>query len=467
MSRFWVPVLLAVSFAALPVTATAQPKPNAAGTPKSQNYTEQKPDADLKQLLMQIDKRQLQATVENLVGFGTRHTLSSQTDPARGIGAARQWVYQQLQASAAASNGKMVVELQSFVQPVSPRIPTPTVITNIVATLTGSASPNRVYIVSAHLDSRVSDVMNFTSDAPGADDDASGVAVVLELARVMATRQPEATIVFTVVAGEEQGLYGSAYQAAQYKAAGADIQGMFTNDIVGSSIAQDGTKDAHEIRLFTEGLPTAATPSDIALTQAIGNENDGSSRQLGRFVKSVAENPQTGMNIWLINRRDRYLGSGDQISYLQQGYPAARFTEPNENFDHEHQDVRIENGVQFGDLASFLDFDYLAGVARVNAATVWSLAQGPGTPKNVHIHVPALSNSTALSWDPLPDADLAGYEVVWREMDDVDWNDVIPVGNVTSVSFPFFPKDNYVMGVRALDTSGHHSPVAYPTPVSP
>ena len=466
MRRLFVPVLLALSLAALPTAPTAQPKPNHAGTPKSDNYTDQKPDADLKKLLMQIDKGQLQATVQKLVGFGTRHTASSQTDPVRGIGAATAWVFAQLQGYAAASNGRMTVQEQTFVQPVSASIPVPTTITNVIATVTGSATPERFYVVSAHLDSRASDVLDFTSDAPGADDDASGVAVVIELARVMATQQPKGTIVFAVVAGEEQGLYGSGFQAAQMLAAGDDVQGMFTNDIVGSSTAQDGTNDAHEVRIFTEGVPTAATANDIALMQSIGNENDSSSRQLGRFVKSVAENPQTGMNIWLINRRDRYLAGGDQISYQARGYPAARFTEPNENFDHEHQNVQVQNGIQFGDLTSFLDFDYIVGVARVNAATIWSLAQGPSTPKLVHVLANGLSNATTLSWSTAPDPDLAGYEIVWREMDDVDWTNVIPVGNVTSVSFPFFPKDNFVMGVRTVDTAGHHSPVAYPTPVS-
>ena len=400
------------------------------------------------------------------MSFGTRHTASSQTDPVRGIGAATAWVFQQLQTYAAASGGKMTVQEQTFVQPVTSNLPVPTTITNVIATLNGSVSPNRTYVILAHIDDRVTDVLDFTSDSPGADADASGVAVVLELARVMANLQPNATIVFSCGAGEEQGVFGASFEAAQLKAAGVDVEGMINVDTVGSSTAQDGTKDAHEIRLFTEGVPTAATANTIALMQVIGNENDSSSRELGRFAKSAAENAATNMTIWLINRRDRYFFGGDQIAFQRQGFPAARFTEPNENFNHESVNVQVVNGVQFGDLVSFLDFAFLARVARVNAATIWSLAQGPGTPKNVALSLgfPS-SNSTNLSWDQGSDPSLAGYEVVWREMDDSDWTHVVSVGNVTSVSFPFFPKDNFLIGVRAVEVNGHHSPVAYPTVV--
>jgi hypothetical protein len=459
--RDFYPFLIAIAVLwAVPRNAHAQ----LLGTPPSNPYKPQAPDNQLQQLLNQIDQNQLQATVQKLINFGTRHTASSQTDPVRGIGAATAWVFQQLQTYAAASGGRMTVQEQTFVQPVGRNIPVPTTITNVIATLNGSVSSNRAYVILAHIDDRVFDVLNFTSDSPGADADASGVAVVMELARVMANLQPNATIVFSLVAGEEQGLYGSTFEADQLAAAGVDVEGMLNVDTVGSSTAQDGTKDAHEIRLFTEGVPTAATANTIAQMQVIGNENDSSSRELGRFAKSVAENEATDMTIWLINRRDRYEFAGDQIAFQRQGFPAARFTEPNENFNHEHVDVQVINGVQFGDLESFLGFAFLARVARVNAATIWSLAQGPGTPKNVALSLGfPPSNSTNLSWDQGSDPSLAGYEVVWRETVDSDWTHVIPVGNVTSVSFPFFPKDNFLIGVRAVEVNGHHSPVAYPT----
>lgn len=424
----------------------------------------QKPDQELRGILQDIDQKHLEDTVRTLVGFGTRHTLSSQTDPVRGIGAATQWVKQQFESYAAQSGGRMTVELQSFLQAPGPRVPAPTTITNVVATLRGTTSPARVYVISGHLDSRVTDILNPDADEPGADDDASGVALVLELARVMASHPSEATIVFTAVAGEEQGLLGSAFQAAQYKAAGTDIQAMFSCDIVGASTADDGTKDEHTIRLFTEGVPTTETASQASLRRSIGGEVDGPSRQLGRFALMVAQNAETSMRIRHIYRRDRFLRGSDHNSYLAQGYTAARFTEPNENFDHEHQDIRVENGVQIGDLIQFMDFAFLTRVTKVNAATMWSLAQGPGIPKNVRVLTQALTNTTDLVWAANTEPDLDGYEVVWRETTEADWTHVIPVGNVTSASFPNFSKDNVFFGVRAVDKTGHHSPVTFPVP---
>ena len=240
---------------------------------------------------------------------------------------------------------------------------------------------------------------------------------------------------------------------------------MFNIDTVGSSTAQDGSQDPKEIRLFTEGVPTAATAREVILLQSVGGEDDSASRQLGRFAKSVGENGQTSIDdVWVIKRRDRYLRRGDQISFQQQRYPAARYTEPNENFNHEHQNVQIVNGVQFGDLVTFLDFHYLSRAAAVSAASIWSLTEAPGTPKNLKLSVViSPENSTNLSWDAGTDPGLAGYEVGWREMDDSDWTHIVPVGNVTSASFPFFAKDNFIIGLRAVDQNGHHSPVAFPT----
>jgi hypothetical protein len=428
-----------------------------------QPIASQRPDRELRRILREIDRARLQSTVQKLVGFGTRHTLSSQTDPVRGIGAATKWVYDTLSGYAAASGGRLTVELQTFVQPATPpRVPADTSMTNVVATLRGTTSPERIYLVSGHIDSRVTDVLNATSDAPGADDDASGVALIMELARVLSKRESEATLVFTAVTGEEQGLFGSAYQAAQYKAVSADIQAMFSDDIVGSSMAEEGSRDAHTVRLFTEGVPTSETADQANTRKSVGGEIDGPSRQLGRFVQSVAENEETGMHIRHVFRRDRYLRGSDHISYLNHGYPAARFTEPNEIFEHEHQDIRVgDGGIQYGDLIEFVDFAFLARVVRVNAAALWSLAQAPGTPKNARILTATLTNTTDLAWDAGNEPDLAGYEVVWRETTDPDWTHVIPVGKVSTASFPHFTKDNYFFGIRAVDQAGHRSPVAF------
>jgi hypothetical protein len=426
-----------------------------------------RPDDDLRALLRQVDPARIEATIQRLVQFGTRHTASSQTDPVRGIGAATNWVFEQMQAFAATSSGNMTVQKQTFVQPVSNRIPVPTTITNVIATLQGTASPARTYVVTGHLDSRVTDVLNFTSDAPGADDDGSGVAVVLELARLFATRQFPGTLVFATVAGEEQGLYGSSFMATQMKAAGADVQGMFSNDIVGASQAWDGTKpDPHSLRLFVEGIPTAATANQIAIMQSVGGENDGATHQLARFVTDAAPFNLTGLNVRVIWRRDRYLRGSDHISFQQQGYPAARFTEPRENFNHEHQDTQVVNGVQLGDLIEFVDFDYTARVAKVNGAALWALATNPGTPKNLQIHTTppgtfSGTNFTTLSWNANPESDLTGYEVVMRETTAADWTSALDVGNVTAVTLDI-SKDNIQFGVRAVDKAGHRSPVAFP-----
>ena len=275
----------AVTAVAAPILARSAPADAAtthlATAGAGSSLPRREPPSDLRAMLREVDPRRIHATILRLTQFGTRHTASSQTDPVRGIGAATAWVFAQMQAIAATSAGRMTVQQQTFTQPVSSNIPVPTTITNVIATLKGTASPERFYVITGHLDSRVTDVLNFTDDAPGADDDASGVAVVLELARLFATRQFPGTLVFATVAGEEQGLYGSTFMAAQMATAGNDVQGMFSNDIVGASQGWDGTKpDPHTVRMFLEGVPTAATASQISLMQSVGGENDGGSRQL-------------------------------------------------------------------------------------------------------------------------------------------------------------------------------------------
>ncbi|MFF0657412.1 M20/M25/M40 family metallo-hydrolase [Micromonospora tulbaghiae] len=457
----------AATAAAVATPLTAAPAAAATGAPPGPGRPArpQRPDRELTALLREIDSRRIEAVVRRLAAFGTRHTLSSQTDPVRGIGAARDWIHAQLSGYAAASGGRMSVELQSYVQQPASRIPVPTTVTNVVATLRGDVTPERVYVITGHYDSRATDVMDASGDAPGADDDASGVAVVMELARVLSTRRTEATVVLAAVAAEEQGLYGSAYLAAQLKAAGADVQAMFSNDIVGSSTADDGTRDPRTVRLFAEGVPTAETPAEASVRQSVGGENDSPSRQLARFVTDVAENSATGMDVRVIYRRDRYLRGSDHISFLREGWPAGRFTEPNEDFAHQHQDVRVVDGVQYGDLPEFCDFGYITRVARVNAATLWSLAQAPGTPKGVTVVTTNLTNDTTLRWQRGPEPDLAGYEVVWRETTADRWQKVLPVGDVTEVTIDL-SKDNVFFGVRAVDRAGHRSPVAFPKPGS-
>ena len=413
-------------------------------------------------MLAQVSPVRIEQDIRTLVAFRNRNTLSSQTNPSRGIGAARDWIYQRFQQAARASDGRMTVRLQSYVQkPVAGEIPKPTKITNVVATLRGTqpASADRVYVVSGHYDSRCTDVLDTKCFAPGADDDASGVATSLELARVMAPLKFDATIIFMAVAGEEQGLFGSTHFVKVAKRQGMDVEGMLDNDIVGSDAARPNT-----VRLFSEGVPSDETKQEAAIRQAVGGENDSPARQLARYVHEVAQNDATGMNVALIFRRDRYLRGGDQIPFLENGYRSAvRFTEWRENFNHEHQNVRVEHGVQFGDLPRFVEYKYVAGVARVNGATLAALANAPVAPKNAQIDATKLTNDTTLTWDANPEPDLAGYEVVWRTTTASDWQHTKLVGNVTQVTLNL-SKDDYFFGVRAFDESGNVSPVSFPTP---
>ena len=451
-----VAVAAAVVFMQQP--STGAPKHEATGSPLQPQTAA---------MLREISSRNIERSIRKLASFGTRHTLSSQDDPERGIGAARDWIFEEFQRHAAASGGRMTVEKQSFVQPATPpRVPAPTTITNVVATLHGTQpeSADRIYVVSGHYDSRCSDPNDAVCDAPGANDDASGVAAVLEAARVMARRSFDATIVFMAVAGEEQGLFGAEHFAEQAKQRNFNIAGMFTNDIVGSSVGEDGRRDPFSVRLFNEGVPTSETPQQAALRQSIGGENDGPSRQLARYIKEAGENRGTGMTVRLIFRRDRFLRGGDQIPFLERGYSAVRFTEPNEDFRHQHQDVRVENGVQFGDLPEFVDFRYVARVARVNASALAAISLAPAQPANARVLTAQLTNDTELTWQPNPEPDLAGYEVVWRETTEPVWTHAIRVGNVTSYTVEGMSKDNFQFGIRAVDRDGNRSPVSFPLP---
>src|SRR6516165_3809404 len=463
----------AVTAAAAPLVSVIAPASAASASPRLVETTRNF-DPALQDLINQIDPHRIQATIEQLIQFGTRHTASSQTDPAHGIGAAYTWVNQQMQAIADNSNGNMTVQQQTFLQqPVPGRLTNPTYITNTILTLQGTANPQRFYVVTGHLDSRVTDILNFTDDAPGADDDGSGVACVLELARVFAQAPDDfpGTIIFAAVSGEEEGLFGSTFMAQQMAKAGNDVQGMFSNDIIGTGDAHDGSPpDPTTLRMFLEGIPTNVTSSQISLMQAVGGENDGLSRQLGRYVNSVAPFNLTGMNIRLIWRRDRYLRASDHVSFQGQGYPAARFTEPRENFDHEHQNTQIFEGRQLGDLIQYVDFNYIARVTGVNAAALWALATSPSTPKNVQIHTTppvnfAGTNLTSLSWNANPETNVTGYEIVMRETTTPDWTSAIPVGNVTTVTLNI-SKDNVQFGIRAVDQNGNRSPAAFPQAVA-
>ena len=280
----------------------------------------------------------------------------------------------------------------------------------------------------------------------------------------MATHEFDATVKFVTFAGEEQGLFGSTFFANQAKLAGLNIAGMFSNDIIGSSLGQSGERDTRDVRLFAEGPPSNETAQETALRQTMGSENDSPARQLARFVQEQADRAVPEMNVWIIYRRDRFPRSSDHVPFLNNRYPADRFTEPNEDFRHEHQDVRVENGVQLGDLPQFLDYSYIAHVAQINGATLAALANGPAAPSGMKVEASTLSVDTQLEWQPNPEPDLAGYEIVYRDTTAPTWTNTIKVGNVTSYTVKGITKDNYLFGVRAVDSDGNKSVVSFPAP---
>src|SRR5713101_677665 len=350
----------------------------------------------ISKIVAEINPRNIEDTIHKLVSFGTRNTLRDQNNPNRGIGAARDWLYAEFKKAAVQSGDRMTVEKQTFEQPKAARVPQPTMLTNIVATLKGTQpeSEKRMYIVSGHYDSMCSSPTDAKCDAPGANDDASGTAAVLEMARVMARYKFDATIVFMTVAGEEQSLLGSTYFAEQAKKNNVDIEAMFTNDIIGSSLGGNGVHDARTVRVFSEGVPSNETTAEATTPRSVGGENDSSSRQLARFIKETAATYVPQMKVTMIYRRDRYGRGGDHMPFVERGYAAVRFTEPNENYNHQHQNVRSENGVQFGDLPEFDDFNYIANVARVNAASLAMLALAPARPKNAELSGGLSNDST-------------------------------------------------------------------------
>jgi hypothetical protein len=419
------------------------------------------------QIVREIDARNIEKTIRKLVSFGTRNTLSEQDNPNRGVGAARDWLFAEFSKAAEQSSGRMTVEKQSFLQPKAARVPEPTMLTNIVATLKGTQpeSEARTYVVSGHYDSMCTSPTDAKCDAPGANDDASGTAAVLELARVMAKYEFDATIVFMTVAGEEQGLLGSTYFAEQAKQKHTDVEAMFTNDIIGSSLGGNGVHDPVTVRVFSEGVPSNESPEEATTRRGVGGENDSASRQLARFVKEACQRYVPGMRVMMVYRRDRYLRGGDHIPFLERGFAAVRFTEPNEDYRHQHQNVRIENGVQYGDLPQYDDFSYIANVARVNAAALAALAFAPGRPKNAAVVTTRLTNDTELKWDANKEPDLAGYEIVWRETTSPVWTNTRAVGRVTNFTMKGMSKDNFFFAVRAVDTAGNRSPVSFPRPV--
>lgn len=445
-------------------------------------------DPDVQAAVADISAQRIERYDRGLVRFGTRHTLSDAVSETRGIGAASRWIEGELKACAVQSGGRLQVTMDRHVVPAGPRVPSATPLVNVVATLPGvdPQAAKRILVVSGHYDSRVSDIMNSTADAPGANDDASGVAAMMEMACVMASHRYEATLVFMAVAGEEQGLLGAEQWAENAKRQGLRVEAMITNDIIGSPVGDAGQRDAHQVRLFADGLApllqTALRPrragqtaEDDASVEALraeilaqvrtGGSADFATNQLGRQLKEIGERYVPGFTVNLIQRPDRYLRGGDHMAFLSRGFAAVRFTEPFENFAHQHQDLRVQGGTQFGDLPEFVDFPYVADVARINLAGLATLAHAPGAPQHASIETVELVNDSTLHWDPSPDANVAGYRVLWRETGSPAWQGHRDVGVVTRVTVPI-SKDNVIFGVEALDRRGNASLAAFPLPAA-
>jgi hypothetical protein len=357
--------------------------------------------------------------------------------------------------------GCLEVKTDSFAEQPADRIPKPTQITNVYAVLRGTdpQQANRIVLVTGHYDSRNSDNFNTTDAAPGANDDGSGTAVSLECARVLSKMKFPATIIFLTVAGEEQGLNGSKHFAEMAKRQGWDLEAVLNNDIVGGD--RSPQQDASVVRVFSEGLPAVASEAEIRRIRALGGESDSTSRELARFVAEVGRTYDTGLKPLLVFRLDRYLRGGDHYSFNQQGFAAVRLTEYREDYNHQHQNVRTEGGIEYGDLAKFVDFDYVARVARLNAAALAALASAPGPPAKVKMLTKELQNDTTLTWESSPGA--ASYEVLWRATHAPDWEHVQTFGNATRATLKL-SKDNEIFGVRAVDGTGHRSLPVVPEP---
>jgi hypothetical protein len=448
--------------------AQADPDPLPGSQSSKTSTAETMPaDSRIAASLQQVSAERIRANIEQLVSFGTRSTISAQDQAAiggeRGIGAAREWIKSEFARYSKDCSGCLEVRTDTFTEPAGERIPQPTEITNVYAVLRGTDAVNakRIVLVTGHYDSRNSDTFDTKSAAPGANDDGSGTAVSLECARVLSKLKFPATIIFLTVAGEEQGLNGSQHFAKMAKEQGWDIEAVLNNDIVGGD--KSAEQDHSVVRVFSEGLPAAATDQDIRRIRSLGGENDSTSRELARYVDEVGHSYNAGVKPVLVFRLDRYLRGGDHYSFNQQGFAAVRFTEFREDFHHQHQNVRKENGTQYGDLAKFVDFDYVAHVARLNAATLASLASAPAPPANVHLLTKDLENDSAFTWENSSGGLATGYEIVWRATTSPEWEHAENVGNVTRATLRL-SKDNVIFGVRAVDAQGHESLPVVPVP---
>lgn len=422
-------------------------------------------DANISTMVNEVGAANLEQIIKKLVSFQTRHTLSDTISKTTGIGAARTWIKSEFEKYGAASGGRLQVSYDSFVQAADGRrITAPVVLKNVMAVLPGT-DPNdkRMLMVSGHYDSRVTDVMNIKDFSPGANDDASGVAAVMEMCRIMSKQKFSATLVFVAMVGEEQGLYGATNLAKRAKEEGWNVHLLMNNDIVGNSYGMEtDLKDNKSVRVFSEGVSALETPAQAAARQSAGTENDGKARQAARYIKEVAERYVDQLEVKLIYRRDRFLRGGDHTPFSQQGFAAVRITEMNEDFNRQHQDIRTENGFKYGDLPEYVDYNYLQKVTRMNLSVMANLALSSQEPENVVVLTSGLTNKTALKWEAPKGKKPAGYYVLMRETTSPFWERKFFVKENSATLA--YSKDNYYFGVQSVDEDGHESLVITPKP---
>ncbi|MEY2113982.1 M20/M25/M40 family metallo-hydrolase [Rhodanobacter sp. FW106-PBR-R2A-1-13] len=446
MPRFLPCLFLAM----LPAAAAAQ-----ASTPPTAMPHEQ---ASLHALASAPSEAELRATITRLVGFGTRHTLSDTRSDTRGIGAARRWVKARFEAISRDCGGCLEVVTPSQVFS-GKRIPVPTEVMDVIAIKRGKGDPQRVIVMSGHLDSRVSDVMNASSDAPGANDDASGVAAVIEAARQLSKQNNDATLVFAALSGEEQGLYGGKVLADYAVAHGWQVEAQLNNDIVGNSQGQNGATDNTTVRVFSEGTRSNETPAQANYRRYHGGEVDSPSRNLARYLDRLAGNYLPDFRVAMVYRTDRYGRGGDQVPLLEAGYPAVRVTEAHENYTRQHQDLRTEGGVRYGDTIDGIDFRYLARVTALNTIAMAALSRAPAPPTDIDI-AGAVATDTTLKWRKVPGA--AGYRVHWRDTTAAQWQHARAVGDVDHTVLKDVVIDDWFFGVSSVSADGYESPVVFP-----
>ncbi len=422
------------------------------------------PDPEIQRMVAEISADSLEAHVAKLVSFETRHSFSSTTDPNRGIGAARNWVKSRFDAYAAESNGRLTAKLDPFRVPAGGRISHDITMMNVMATYKGSdPDDDRVFVISGHIDTRGTDVMDSTVYAPGANDDASGVAVVMELARIMSKRDFPATIIFVAVSGEEQGLFGARHLADSAKTKEWNLVAMLNNDMVGNAWSSEtNIYDNTRVRVFSESVPAFETDQMARLRRQLSGENDSQSRQLARYIKEVGEKYVEQLEVMLVYRTDRFLRGGDHTPFSQNGFTAIRVCEMNENYRYQHQDVRVEDGIQYGDLPEFVDYEYMRKNAGLNLASLASLAWAPYAPENAGIDI-RLSNTTTLKWEtPSKGQKPAGYYVLMRETSSSTWQQKFWTAD-TTITLPY-SKDNYFFAIQSVSERGHASLPVFPAP---